>query len=145
MRASVSASLAAAGRITGLSAVEGTSALVAATSAPGMSLVRGQACRYCARDPMRPSSARPSLMVASVLALAIPVAGCGDQQGGTGPTFDYPRDGELRLNHLQAKGTHNSYHIAPEGDLIPALEYTHMPLDVQLSSQGVRQFELDVR
>jgi hypothetical protein len=87
---------------------------------------------------MRPRCAHASL----VLVLAVPVAGCGGPQGST---FDYPRDGELRLHQLQAKGTHNSYHIAPEGDLIPALEYTHAALDVQLSSQGVRQFELDAR
>lgn len=100
---------------------------------------------------MRLSTARSPVACAFVLALASPVAGCGDGQGSssggttTTPTFEYPKDGELRLHHLQAKGTHNSYHVAPEGDLIPALEYTHSPLDVQLSSQGVRQFELDVR
>lgn len=85
------------------------------------------------------------------------LAGCGgDETGTTGgtttttsgsttETFDYPKDDALRLNHLQAKGTHNSYHIAAEGDLIPELDYTHAPIDVQLSEQGVRQLELDVR
>lgn len=78
-------------------------------------------------------------------------AGCGDETGGSGggatttATFDYPKDDSLRVNHLQAKGTHNSYHIAPDGGLIPALNYTHAPLDVQLEEQGVRHFELDVR
>jgi hypothetical protein len=91
---------------------------------------------------MRLRCAHATLALAFVLVLAVPVAGCGGPQGST---FDYPKDGELRLHQLQAKGTHNSYHIAPEGDLIPALEYTHMPLDVQLASQGVRQVELDVR
>ena len=63
----------------------------------------------------------------------------------TTTTFHYPEDGELRVNHLQAKGSHNSYHIAPSPVEIDALNYTHAPLDVQLGEQGVRQFELDVR
>ncbi|MFT3764552.1 MAG: Ca2+-dependent phosphoinositide-specific phospholipase C [Minicystis sp.] len=81
------------------------------------------------------------------------VAGCGGStpsgtggggSGGSAPTFNYPRDGVLRMNHLQLKGTHNSYH-QPTADaaMVPALDYTHKPLDVQLESQGVRQFELD--
>jgi len=56
---------------------------------------------------------------------------------------DYPNDDRLRLNHLQAKGTHNSYHVQREGWSYPEHKYTHEPLDVQLDL-GVRQFELDV-
>lgn len=78
-----------------------------------------------------------------------PAAGTGGAGGAATtsatPTFQYDRDGELRLNQLQTKGTHNSYHVAPEGDVISALDYTHAPLDVQLAEQGVRQIELDVR
>ncbi len=55
----------------------------------------------------------------------------------------YALDDVLRVNQLQAKGTHNSYHIAPP-DPIPEWNYTHAPLDVQLQQQGVRQVELDV-
>ena len=55
----------------------------------------------------------------------------------------YPNDDELRVNHLQALGTHNSYHIAPDLMFLP-WNYTHLPLDEQLGSQGVRQFELDI-
>jgi hypothetical protein len=85
-----------------------------------------------------------------VAALGLMIAGCGEGQetssgGTTTPTFDYPMDDVLRLNQIQAKGTHNSYHIAPEDMTFPALLYTHAPLDVQLSEQGVRQMELDVR
>ncbi|MBI2059598.1 MAG: hypothetical protein HYT87_07490 [Nitrospirae bacterium] len=58
--------------------------------------------------------------------------------------FGYSLDGVLRLNHLQAKGTHNSYHIAPSPFLLADLDYSQGPLDVQLGDQGVRQFELDV-
>lgn len=48
----------------------------------------------------------------------------------------------LRLDHLQALGTHNSYHLAPSAP-IQAWAYSHRPLDEQLSI-GVRQFELDL-
>jgi len=53
-------------------------------------------------------------------------------------------DPVLRINHLQCKGTHNSYHVAKPKPLDPALAYTHAPLEVQLASEGVRQFELDL-
>jgi len=56
----------------------------------------------------------------------------------------YPYDDLLRLNHIQTKGTHNSYHIAQPDGGIPKYDYTHVPLDEQLTRQGVRQFELDV-
>jgi len=52
----------------------------------------------------------------------------------------------IRLNQLQALGTHNSYHTYPQPPLdgITSLQYFQDPLDVQLQDQGVRQFELDV-
>lgn len=59
------------------------------------------------------------------------------------PPFVGPLDDVLRLNHLQVKGTHNSYHVESPGALAQ-WRYTHAPLDVQLESQGVRQVELDV-
>lgn len=71
--------------------------------------------------------------------------------------------GELRLHELQYIGTHNSYHIAPDGALVVlarltdyaesadwpaerlylALDYTHPSLTTQLEL-GMRQFEIDV-
>jgi hypothetical protein len=64
----------------------------------------------------------------------------GDDQ----PKYDYPRDGELRLDAIQVKATHNSYHLEPKGNDLLAWDYTHAPLDVQCATQGVRQVELDV-
>ena len=55
----------------------------------------------------------------------------------------YPMDDTLRLNHLQGLGTHNSYHLQPDVDILP-WRYSHLPLDEQLEEQGVRQFELDI-
>lgn len=70
---------------------------------------------------------------------------------------------QVRLNDLQYVGTHNSYHVAPDGSefdlmlrsgyrqsenwpaakLVQALAYTHPPLETQLE-MGLRVFELDV-
>ncbi|MCB9527803.1 MAG: hypothetical protein H6701_05290 [Myxococcales bacterium] len=50
----------------------------------------------------------------------------------------------LRLDHLQMRGTHNSYHRAPAEPLLPEFAFDQPPLAVQLGPQGVRQIELDV-
>jgi hypothetical protein len=59
----------------------------------------------------------------------------------------------LRLNQIQAIGSHNSYHVAPPAELLGTLRkfnkdaaawnYTHPSLTAQLDA-GLRQFELDV-
>ena len=61
----------------------------------------------------------------------------------TEPAFDYPLDDVLRIDQLQAVGTHNSYHLAPDSDAVEEWLYSHAPLTEQLDQQGVRQFELD--
>ena len=76
-------------------------------------------------------------MIVAALLLA-----CGDTPSTEKPG-SYPLDDVLTVFDLQAEGTHNSYHIAVE-DGIPLFAYTHEPLSIQLSQQGVRQFELDV-
>lgn len=53
-------------------------------------------------------------------------------------------DDVLRLNHLQAEGTHNSYHLRPTPETIADWDYDMAPLDVQLAEQGVRKVELDL-
>jgi Phosphoinositide phospholipase C, Ca2+-dependent len=61
----------------------------------------------------------------------------------------------LRLNQVQVLGTHNSYHVQDDPQLLGALkafdkslgesiEYSHPPLPEQFSREGVRQIELDV-
>ncbi len=59
----------------------------------------------------------------------------------TGTTGDTPL---LTLEHVQVKGTHNSYHLEPAFPVDASHEYSHAPLSDQLESQGVRAFELDV-
>ena len=59
-----------------------------------------------------------------------------------------------RLNQIQVIGTHNSYHIEPDPELLQALvarfgratelRYSHTPLEQQLQLEQVRQLELDV-
>ena len=72
---------------------------------------------------------------------AADAAGSGD----AGPVRpEYPLDETLRLHHVQMKGTHNSYHVAPSQGVVAEWNYTHAPLYEQLDVQGVRQFELDV-
>ena len=60
----------------------------------------------------------------------------------------------VHLNEIQVLGSHNSFHIRPYEPLWSALlaflpifyqiDYTHIPLDQQFSTQGIRQIELDV-
>ena len=62
--------------------------------------------------------------------------------------------GAVRLNHLQAIGTHNSYHLeaSPAESALrrsagyddSPLAYSHLPVSEQLESQGVRQLEFDL-
>ena len=64
--------------------------------------------------------------------------------GNGGSTIDAGNlDEVLHMNDIQMEGSHNSYHIETTGGIIAAWHYTHQPLDVQLTAQGVRQFELD--
>lgn len=60
------------------------------------------------------------------------------------PRRHYPLDDRLRLNHIQLKATHNSYHQRPGLLFAPGHDYSHPPLEVQLERHGVRGFELDV-
>lgn len=60
------------------------------------------------------------------------------------PLPSYPLDDTLRLNHVQALGTHNSYHQQPQAPLHPSHKYTMPTLTDQLEIHGVRQFEWDL-
>ncbi len=81
-----------------------------------------------------------SLFVACVVSSCSPAPSTVDagQTRGT-----HPMDDVLTLAHLQAKATHNSYHLAGDVDLL-AWNYNHLDLDQQATQQGVRGFELDV-
>ena len=60
----------------------------------------------------------------------------------------------MRLNQIQVIGTHNSYHLRGNDSLLTLiaaqdpkarqeLDYSHRPLEEQLSQLGIRQIELD--
>lgn len=53
-------------------------------------------------------------------------------------------DHVLRLNHIQTKGTHNSYHQEPDSPIDDSHRYSHPTLTEQVRDYGVRQLELDL-
>ena len=67
------------------------------------------------------------------LILSLALCACADDEQPDSPV--YPLDHLLRLNHLQVKGTHNSYHLDPGFNVKP-WEYDHQPLNRQLGQQG---------
>lgn len=78
----------------------------------------------------------------SVLALVPLVVGCSHLEPSPRPVLG-PHDDTLRLHHIQAVGTHNSYHSDRVFER-PEWDYYHLPLWQQAAFQGVRQFELDL-
>ena len=60
----------------------------------------------------------------------------------------------MRMNQIQAVGTHNSYHLAPDPRLLSRIrfftkevdswQYSHPPLKIQLQEKNMRQLELDI-
>ena len=93
-----------------------------------------------ARPPDASSDARPADTAVDAGTIDAPPPSDGNG-GGTVDAGDL--DEVLHFNDIQMEGTHNSYHVETTGGIIPAWKYTHQALDVQLSMQGVRQFELD--
>lgn len=62
---------------------------------------------------------------------------------GTHSTFAQSLS-DLRLNQVQMKATHNSYHLRPPIISVPAWEYDMPTLYDQFQTFGVRSIELDV-
>ena len=101
-------------------------------------------------------SLRVTYLYCTLLSLATFAVSCDDSpppisetsalmdqnQDDQGLSFPLPLE-HIKLNHLQALGTHNSYHLRPAVNILP-WDYEHLSLDQQLEQQGVRQFELDL-
>ena len=86
---------------------------------------------------------RALLVMTAWILLTSSVSGCLEKSEGETDIIDEELT-PLRINHIQMKGTHNSYHLAPLGPTVRAYDYSHQPLDMQAEEQGVRQFEIDV-
>lgn len=76
---------------------------------------------------------------------------CGPEATDSAPDATWDRgpnphtlDDQLRLNHVQVKGTHNSYHLEPDNPVDDSHRYSHPTLTDQLALHHVRQFELDL-
>lgn len=96
---------------------------------------------------MLPRPALSTLRICLSLWLPFAAALLAATAGRAQPADPFPLDDVLRVNHVQSKGTHNSYHL--RSPLYPNgpprdFDYEHAPIPVQLAEQGVRKFELDV-
>ena len=63
----------------------------------------------------------------------------GDMPDGGMPDF-----GPLRINHLQLRGTVNSYHTVDHNVDPDLLGYIHLPIAEQAEEQGIRFFDFDL-
>lgn len=97
---------------------------------------------------MRISRVAGSVVLASVLVGGLFVSHASAAETNVGQNI-------TRINNIQTIGTHNSYHVeaSPQEKAIrtqfdpadePALEYTHIPLQQQFSTENIRQVELDL-
>jgi Phosphoinositide phospholipase C, Ca2+-dependent len=105
-------------------------------------------CVACSSSPVATDAAVDSAVTPADAPVAdAPTSMCPAALGAarartTTPTYG-PLDDTLRMNQIQMKATHNSYHLQPALD-IADWRYSHAPLDVQLGQQGVRGVELDL-
>ncbi len=97
-----------------------------------------------------PAILRPTSLISAVMFI-FGLSACSDDS-------DRPRadiGSTVRMNEVQYLGTHNSYHLRLRDDLFQllsdfdaelalSLDYQHVPLMEQFSSQGIRQIELDI-
>jgi hypothetical protein len=93
-------------------------------------------------------------IVVPLLLSAALLTGLGGCNNSSDWSLELPSEDTL-MNEVQYLGSHNSYHIQPRDDLFqlllvfipdvaPTLQYTHIPLQEQFDTQGIRQIELDV-
>jgi len=87
---------------------------------------------------------REQAALAVTLLFVTSFTGCFGVESGDSLFNEDDEKEPLRINHIQMKGTHNSYHVEPLFSPTREYMYTHQTLDSQASQQGVRQFELDV-
>lgn len=75
----------------------------------------------------------------------LPPPGSGGGTTAATSATPYLRDDDLRINEIQMKGSHNSYHLASDAPNAPKwTQYSLPSLTDQLMLYGVRQVELDI-
>lgn len=80
-----------------------------------------------------------------LLYLLLVSAGCGTTSSKSINWSEYFLGADtIKINQIQLKGTHNSYHLHPPQYVVKDLDYYHSPLTEQFSNKGVRQIELDI-
>lgn len=97
----------------------------------------------CGTDP-NPSGGGDSIV--GIPSLGVPGTAPGTStEPAMPPIPTLPADDTLRINEIQMKGSHNSFHVASDAQNAPGWsQYTLPPLSEQLDKHGVRQFELDI-
>ncbi len=112
------------------------------------------ACAGSDSDAADPVAAEPATSAPPDTTAAAP-ATSSSTSTTTSTTSTVPLVADVRLNHLQMIGSHNSFHLLPEptlfagieavsAELARDIEYSHRTLTEQLDDFGIRQFELDV-
>ncbi len=91
-----------------------------------------------------PSRMRKQPLLVVALMAMTSLTGCFGLGSDTVPAEVESENEPLRINHIQMKGTHNSYHVEPLISPTREYAYTHQTLDFQASHQGDRRFEIDV-
>lgn len=127
---------------------------VMAMKASWGALCLGLLAMTCGRDPEQPSLLRAASRVGvadkpqdenppAETDVTTPVE---EARPSTEPTRQrvYYLDERLRLNEIQLKGSHNSYHLRPWNNLDPAWQYDLPSLTEQFDAYSVRAVELDL-
>lgn len=89
---------------------------------------------------------RPLSAVFLLLSACVPEGDDTSVDTDTVPVVPNPHgmDDALRVNHVQLRATHNSYHTRPDPVFHPSHAYEMPPLEEQAALHGIRGFELDL-
>lgn len=120
----------------------------------GLLLMLGVACGepQSANHAARPAHAAPDPVLRPPRKKAEPPEPAPAERPATAPATappappppEYSLDATLRLNQVQVKGTHNSYHLRPDRFVSATANYDMPALEDQAGLYGVRAFELDL-
>ncbi len=119
----------------------------------GVVALAAAACGGSSTDVSAPTTTAPATTAVPTTTVA---ATTSTTTTSTTTTTEAPDLASLiRINDIQVLGSHNSYHLRPQplvyttlnllsAELAESIDYSHLPLAVQLGVYGIRQLELDV-